>query len=92
MNFTQYLMPDGRQVPVTIDRPPHIEAVAARLQESGCRFEIEMLSTGEISLEVVRGDRDEPEMAVNEICPNGPDVPIMVDKIVIDAAKELKLL
>lgn len=82
--FTQFLMPDGRRTSVEIDRPEEVESIAQRLILFGCRFEIEMLRTGEISMTVERG---EDETLAIEVCPNGPDVPVCVDRLVITAEK-----
>jgi hypothetical protein len=79
--FTQFMMPNGRQVPVTIDRPREIADRAAFLISQGCRFEIEMLRTGEISMAVEHGD----DTWAIEIVPNGPEVLPAVDRIVVDA-------
>lgn len=79
--FTQFLMPDGRKRDEAISRPAHIEAMAKELLNRGCNFEIEMLSTGEISLEVMRGE----ESLAHELCSNGPAVPIAADSIVTQA-------
>ena len=85
--FTQYLMPDGRTKPVMIDRPEDIGLKAQKLAEAGCRFEIEMLRTGEISMSVERepvNDDDDGVLAM-EVCANGPDVPVRVDKMITAA-------
>lgn len=87
--FTQFLMPDGRRTHVEIDRPPEIEAKAHSLIQCGCRFEIEMLRTGQISMTVERG---EDETLAIEVCPNGPDVPVCVDRIVVNAGSMLLTL
>lgn len=91
--FTQFLMPDGRTRGVTIDRPAEIEAQAQKIIAAGHRFEIEMLTTGEVSMEIVRDitDPDIDDSIAMEICPNGPEVPTCVDKMIYEAAKLLKL-
>lgn len=76
--FTQYKMPHGMPVQVSIDRPDLIERKARQLGEYGCVFEIEMLTTGQISMTVEAGDK----VLAHEICDNGPDVPLCVDKMV----------
>lgn len=83
--FTQFLMPDGRQKSVEIDRPEPIATLAKGLIDQGCRFEIEMLQTGEISMEVMRHGKP----ITGEICANGPDVPRRVDKMIQDAVVAL---
>jgi hypothetical protein len=86
--FTQFLMPNGRQTPVEIDRPPEIEALAKRLLDAGCHFEIEMLTTGEVSMEVVWSQQEEP--VASALCPNGPEVPVSVDQMIREAVKNLE--
>ena len=81
--FIQYKMPHGHKVLVDITRPELIETMAKRLLDFGARFEIEMLSTGEVSMECVMGAEDST-LAI-ELCPNGPEVPKAVDRLV-DAA------
>ena len=78
--FTQFLRPDGRTRQVFIERPPDIVTKALMVVESGGRFEIEVLSTGEISM-TVEHSGDYGPIALY-ICPNGPDVPSTVDSLV----------
>ena len=87
ITFTQFLMPNGRQAPVIIDRPDDVGEKAKQLLDSGCRLEIEMLQTGEISMTVERDQDDgEIELLAQEICSNGPPVPIAIDKLISEAA------
>ena len=89
--FTQFLRPDGERRDVTIDRPPEVEAAALRLFEAGCRFEIEVLRTLEVSMEVVGPadlDGDRPSLA-SLVVANGPGVPEAVDLLVREAENEL---
>jgi len=79
--FTQFLMPHGRESAVTITRPEPVESKARELLKEGCLFEIEMLQTGEISMEIVRGEK----IICGEICANGPPVPLAVDKMITEA-------
>lgn len=97
--FTQYLMPDGRKASVRIDRPAEIEAKAQQIIGQGYRFEIEMLQTGDVSMEIVKdvADPDIDDSLAGEVCHNGPTegarlgVPESVDKMINDACKLLKL-
>lgn len=91
--FTQYLLPNGRRSAVTIKRPAKIEALAQKIIAAGCRFEIEMLQTGEVSMEILKDvpDPDLDDSVAMEICTNGPEVPVAVDKMVADAVKILHL-
>jgi hypothetical protein len=88
ITFTQFLLPAGRRVTTEIERSDPIADKAAELVAAGCRLEIEMLTTGEISMAV---EHDEATWAI-EITPNGPEVPIGVDKIICDAYDHLKSL
>ena len=86
--FVQFLMPDGRQKPKFIDRPPEIEAMAAAVIESGLRFEVEMLSDYRtVSLTVA--DPVEGVDLFIELAPNGPEMLDAVDKLVRDAHQSL---
>jgi len=80
--FTQYLRPDGRTRPVTVDRPADIEALAKKVIDKGWTFCIEELRTGEVSMTVSDGEVD---VAVR-LCDNGPSVPAMIDELVKEAA------
>jgi len=86
IDFTQYLMPNGRRKTVSIERPTEVYQKAKALMLAGYRFEIEVLSTGEIHMDCSHGADDEGPVAV-EVCANGPDVPIAVDRLVDTAAR-----
>jgi hypothetical protein len=96
--FTQYLRPDGRKRPVLIERPAEIEALAKAIIDAGYRFEIEELTTGEASMEILKDvpDPDINDSLAMEICPNGPTVgdvlgvPESVDKMIRDATAALE--
>ncbi len=91
ITFTQFFMPDGRQAPVIIDRPDDVGEKAKQLIDSGCRLEIEMLQTGQISMTVEQDKSDgEIDLLAQEICSNGPAVPIAIDKLIIAALKDIK--
>lgn len=79
ITFTQFLRPDGKRRIITIDRPSHIEAKAEKLVSRGCSFEIEQLTTRQISMEVM----DEKCVAVcGELCDEGHAVPVAVDRMI----------
>jgi len=77
--FTQYLLPDGRRTQVLIDMPEEVEGIARRFIASGGRYECEILTTGDVSITKRRGEEGDVAIAV---CPNGPEVPANVDKVV----------
>lgn len=91
--FTQFLRPNGRKQSVTIDRPPEIEALARDVMRAGYRMEAEVLTTDEVSFEIVKDvpDPDIDDSLAIEICPNGPAVPDAVDRLILQAASELQL-
>lgn len=76
--FTQFKMPHGHEVCVTIDRSRAIEGKALTLMEAGYRFEIEMLMTGDVNMECIRGE----DCIAGELCTNGPAVPEAVDRMI----------
>ena len=81
--FTQFLRPHGHTKRVTIDRPEDIEGKALDLRNDGLSFEIEELSTGEISMTIE--DHEKEETVCLRVCANGPDVPVNVDEMVNEA-------
>jgi hypothetical protein len=78
--FTQYLRPNGRAAPVSIDMSPETEALAAELGGAGYRFEIEVLRTGDVSMDCSRGPDD---VLAIEVVPNGPAVVEAVERLVV---------
>lgn len=78
--FTQYLMPNGRQEAVVIDRPAPIAEKAQAIIAKGFRFECEMLSDmRSVSLTIT--DPDEGDLEI-EVVPNGPEVPVAIDRMI----------
>ena len=89
IEFTQFMRPNGRQVPVKIERPDEIAAMAERLKGAGWRFEVEVLMSGIVSFEICRVDLDgEHVTLVSELCDNGPGVPEVVDRLVRTAIEQ----
>lgn len=89
--FTQFMLPDGRRGQISIDRAPETESVAASLVQKGVSFEIEILRTGDVSMEAllpITADGDQASLAI-EICANGPGVPCAVDRLVANARRAL---
>ncbi|HEY1980720.1 MAG TPA: hypothetical protein VGH13_11585 [Xanthobacteraceae bacterium] len=84
--FTQYLMPNGRRSPVTIDRPDDIAAKAQAIIERGYRFECEMLSDYSTVSLTIADDDDDHEI---EVVPNGPEVPTAIDRMIERFATKL---
>lgn len=84
--FTQFMRLDGRRKSVSIERPAEVEEIARKCMEVGCRFEIEMLSNGIISMESML----EEDSVACELCVNdGSDVCAKVDKLVHETWRKL---
>lgn len=78
--FTQFMRPHGRPVPVLIARPEPIATLAKELAAVNCRFEIEELRTGEVSMTIEDGTVDEDGALAQEVVENGPAVVEAVDR------------
>jgi hypothetical protein len=91
ITFTQYLRPHGQPKTVWIDRPPEIVALADQLVTAGYHFDIEELRTGEVSMTVEANQPtdDDDVVLAHELCPNGPEVPATVDRLIRTAAAKL---
>lgn len=82
--FTQYIRPHGRAEPVKITLSPEIEAKAHKMLDQGFHFDIEILTTGEISMTCEHPSFDAPISM--EVCNNDERVPDYVVKL-IDTAR-----
>src|SRR5690606_42033414 len=80
---TQYLRPYGTPTDITIDRPPHVEALAREVIDAGYVFEAEVLTTGEVLLTVF--DLSEEEDVCIKLAGDKNRVPAAVDKLGSDA-------
>ena len=76
--FTQYMRPDGRRVEISIERPEEICKKAEAIINAGYCFEIEVLTTGLVSM-TISDDEADHDM---EIVDNGPGVPVAVDRMI----------
>jgi len=76
--FTQFLMPDGRQKPISIKRPKDVVDKALSIIAAGGRFTAEVLGTGAVSL-ALELEGDDYDL---ELLDNGPGVPDAVDALV----------
>lgn len=77
--FTQFILPDGHEKTVWIDRPEEIREKACAIMARGLRFECEILTTGDCSFTIT--DPEKGDLAI-ETCKNGPDVPGTVDRLI----------
>ena len=83
--FTQYMRPTGRQVDTVFDSSElgdDISDKAKALLEAGCKFESEVLSTGEVHMDCQDIDG---ELLANVLADNGPVVVEKVGKLVEEA-------
>lgn len=92
ISFTQYLLPDGRRQPISIDRAEDIEALAQRFIAAGGKFEAEVLTTGVVSLTAAFDVDGEQEDIAIKLCGNGPGVGGAVDELVREAIQYIEAL
>ena len=85
IEFTQYLMPDGRKSPQFIDRPDEVETKAKAVVEAGGWFEMEMLNVPEGLPNVSITCAYQGDDLVMQLAVNGPPVVEAVDKVVAEA-------
>ena len=85
VQFVQYVRPNGARRPVIIDRDPDTARKAAVLLDHGCRFDIEELMNGMVSMTVERDVDGEDDVVSIRLCHNGPAVPENVDALVEEA-------
>lgn len=85
IEFTQYLLPDGRKKSITMDAPADIAGMANTVKERGGVFEAEILTTDEVSLTVLYNEED---IAI-EVVPNGPGIGEAVARLVKSALTHL---
>lgn len=85
--FTEYVRPNGATRRELIQRSPEIEQLAKFVLAAGGRFEIEVLGTGRILLEVVceMTVDGENESWAHVICAHEAQVPEAVDRVVREA-------
>lgn len=91
IEFTQYLMPNGRKSSQSIARPSEVEDKAKAVIAAGGAFEMEMLNvpTGLPNVSITCAYEDED--IAHEICVNGPPVLENVDLVVDEAHRILVL-
>lgn len=84
IKFTQFLRPHGQKKPVFIERSPEVESKANQIVLASYRFEIEELTTGEVSMSITWFNpiTMETEDVISELVPNGPEVPLAVDRLI----------
>lgn len=86
--FTQFLLPDGRKAPLTVDCSVEVASVAESVIADGYEFQIEILTTREVSMTCF--DPQEEEDIAIEVCPNGPGIEEAVGRLVKQARLEAR--
>ncbi len=77
--FTQFLSPNGKQMPQWIQRPAHTTDKARRIIGAGYSLHVEQLSDGNVSLTIT----DEHADHAIETCRNGVEIPDAVDRLIL---------
>ena len=77
--LTQFMRPDGRQVPVTIEVAQDVADKARTIIARGFRFECECLSTGQVSMTITDPEKGDLDIRVRE---NGPGIREAVEDMV----------
>lgn len=86
--FTQYLLPDGKKRTVYIMMPDETEDQAQKLIDFGCHFDIEILTTGLVSMTC---EMDDATLGI-EICTNGPAIDTAITNLVSRSTQSMKEL
>jgi len=84
IEFTQYHLPDGRKTMTGINMDAATEDKAHKLIEARCHFDIEILSTGIISMTCENNSLDD-EVLSCRLSKNGPEIKENVKKLVDSA-------
>jgi hypothetical protein len=84
--FTQYLLPDGRTKAVYFETDEEVGEKAKALLEKGCHFDVEILTTGVVSLTC---EKDENLLAI-ELYENEAGSEKYVKQLVIGAVESLR--
>ena len=86
--FTQYLLPNGQRRERVVDRSAEIEEKANELLKSKYYFEIELLTTGVVAMYSYKSGQ-EREVTM-QLCDNGPQTLVCVDKLINDTYEHFK--
>jgi hypothetical protein len=86
MRFTQFMFPRGTPKEEFIEMLAEIEKLASDLSDAGWSFEIECFP----DTQLVHADCcDEEEPIADASCQNGPEVPVMIERLVRSAHASL---
>lgn len=77
--FTQYMLPHGRKVPVSIEVADDVAGKADELIAQGICFECEVLTTGQVSLTITDPELGDLDIHVRQ---NGPGIREAVEDMV----------
>lgn len=92
IEFTQFMRPNGRRKQEVLDNvPDDVQVLVDKLVEMGAKFEIEVLTTGDVHGDVSIPDEDEDGdddgVLANFIHANGPGLHEAIYGMVREAAK-----
>ena len=86
VEFVQFMLPCGNIRITKISVSPKIYEKALFLKEKKCRFEIEILTSGDVSAEIVGTNiHGEYESIAIVLCNNGPQIPSAINKLINEA-------
>lgn len=77
--FTQYLRPNGRQVPAEFTIADDLAGHLHLIHSVGLQLAAEVLTTGHVSFTIENSDSDDFD---SELVPNGPEVPVAIDRLI----------
>ena len=89
IEFTQFLLPNGRRQLVQFELPDDLYLSARRIKELGYQFEVELLTTGMVSMEILNHATE--DVLAHELTANGPPVVDAVHALVKNAVRTLKM-
>lgn len=75
VEVTQFLLPNGRQVPITVSVPDNLQSKYRILHDCGARLTAEVLTTGAVSVCVEEPEIGDFDIRVHK---NGPEVPAAI--------------
>lgn len=88
--FTQYLRPNGVARDVGVTMPDQYKSKIDAITEAGALFEIEVLTTGDVSMTVEwKTPIDEYETIAHELSPNSPEIDAALVRLVENAYKRI---
>jgi len=90
--FTQFLRPNGRRKQVTTEADEETERLAHEVIEAGGVFEVEELTTGDVSMECINPaiEEGEPGFILScRLCSNGPAVTTALQELVTESHQRM---